>query len=83
MTLAWAKQYMEEMTDFEERGSKAPDSEHTLYIRNSYTCESHAELMATFYKAYCENALDGLEKYDGYIRMLQNYELPDFCEDEK
>lgn len=83
MTLAWAKRYMEEMADFEERGSKAPDSEHTLYIRNSYTCESHAELMATFYKAYCENALDGLEKYDEYIKKLQNYELPDFCEDEK
>lgn len=82
MTLAWAKRYMEDMTDFEERGNKAPDSEHTLYIRNSYTCESHNELMATFYKAYCENALGGLEKYGEYIKRLQSYEIVDWDKEE-
>lgn len=75
MTLAWAKRYMEEIADFEERTDKSPQSEQTLFIRNSYTCESHNELMTLFYKAYCENGLSGLEKYDCYITKLQNYEL--------
>lgn len=74
MTLAWADLYMAGIQKYLERTDSRPHSEQTLFVRNSYTCESHSELMATYYEAFCDGRLDGLEKYKKMIRILQRGE---------
>lgn len=71
LTLAWADLYMNEMQAYLTRGDGLPHSEQTLFIRNSYTCESHRELMAAYYEAYCEGRLEGLEPYKEMLQRLQ------------
>lgn len=78
MTLAWAKRYIKDMSYFMQKTEDAYDNELTLFARNTYTCESHSELMRTYYEAFCERKLDGLELYDEYITKLQNYETIEF-----
>ena len=75
LTLAWADLYMRGKTEIIDNRDNAPDSEHILFVRNSYTCESHNELMTTYYKAYCDNKIFGLEKYEEMILKLQDAQI--------
>ncbi len=80
LTLAWAVWYLRTANGwYEGEGQKffqltdgSFDDFSTLFVRNTFTCESHAELMANFFKAYCDNNVDGLEKYVEMIETLQN-----------
>ena len=76
LTLAWADMYIEDYKYFIEGTQKSPDSEFTLFTRNTYSCESHCELMNTYYKAFCEKKLDNLNKYKEMIKILQSGEIP-------
>lgn len=61
---------------FEDRTMTDPQGEYALFIRNSYTCESHAELMARYHKNRCEgNFNEETEKYIEIIQKLKNYEI--------
>ena len=80
LTLAWAVYYLKiangwhvgEKREFFELKDRPFNDFSTLFIRNTFTCESHAELMANFLKAYCEEGLDGIGEYIKMIETLQN-----------
>ena len=82
LTLAWGVYYLKmasgwyegEGQEFFELKKGCPCDFSTLFVRNTFTCESHAELMATFFKAYCEEGLDGLSEYLEMIDQLRNGE---------
>ncbi len=80
LTLAWAVYYLKtangwhenEKRDFFELKDRGIEDFSTLFVRNTFTCESHAELMANFFKAYCEDSLEGIGEYIEMIKTLQN-----------
>lgn len=80
LTLAWGVYYLRiamgwhvnEGREFFELKDRPTNDFSPLFVRNTFTCESHAELMATFMKAYCEDALDGMGEYIDMIETLQN-----------
>jgi len=82
LTLAWAVYYLKiasgwhvnEGREFFELSGRTPDDFSTLFVRNTFTCESHAELMANFMKAYCREELGDTDKYIEMIKTLQNGE---------
>lgn len=82
LTLAWAVYYLKiasgwhvnEKRDFFELKDRPFDDFSTLFVRNTFTCESHAELMANFLKAYCEEGLEGIGEYVEMIESLQKGE---------
>ena len=75
MVTAWSAEYVNRLKGLLEGQDKTPHSAHSLYMRNTYTCESHSEVFATYYEAYCENRLEGLETYKEMIKRLQRGEI--------
>lgn len=75
IALAWSVGYFNRLKGLIENTDTAPHSPHSLYIRNTYTCESHNEAFAAYYKAYCEGKTEGLEKYTELIKRLQHGEV--------
>ena len=74
LTLAWCSMYMQEWgKDYLNDGPSENMHElRTLIIRNLFTCESHNELIKTYYDAFCEGRIDeSLEPYCEMIRKLQ------------
>ncbi len=75
MVIVWSAEYVNRLKSLLEEQDRAPHSAHSLYMRNTYTCESHSEVFATYYEAYCENRLEGLEKYKEMTKKLQRGEI--------
>lgn len=66
----WGKRYLKNATE-------NPTDIGTLCVRNLYVCESHNELIKTYYEAFCDGKIDeGLEKYREMIKLLQNGIIP-------
>ena len=77
ITDAWGLEYQRISSKWLEEFSRDKDNKrYQMFIRNSYTCESHAELMARYMKNACEeNFGEKTEKYIDIIHKLQNYEI--------
>ncbi len=48
----------------------SPSDEYVLFVRNSYVCESHSEVMKTYYAEYCDNDADDIK----YKEMIKKYQ---------
>lgn len=74
LTLAWCSMYMQEWGKeyLADGPSENMHELRTLIIRNLFTCESHNELIKTYYDAFCDGRMDdSLEPYCDMIRRLQ------------
>ena len=61
----WARDYIRKFNI-----DDPPDNEFMLFIRNSYMCESHSEVMKTYYTAYCDKTDDD----DKYKKIIKGYQ---------
>ena len=68
--LAWCDLYRQVMPESYDL-TKEPADWGVLFLRNSYSCESHNELMTSYFTAYCNGELEGLEEYKESIHKLQ------------
>ena len=77
LTDAWGLEYDRVSSAwFDESTAVLTNKGYQKFIRNSYTCESHTELMARYMKNFCEENFGAkTEKYIDIIHKLQNYEI--------
>lgn len=62
----WAKQYL---GHFDIKNGR--EDIYVLYMRNAFSCEAHNEVFTTYFRAFCDNNLNGLEQYTLNIEKLQ------------
>lgn len=72
--LAWCEKFGGEWTKaYLERTSikNGIEDHYVLYMRNAFSCEAHNDLFTSYFRALCNDDLNGLEQYIDNIEKLQ------------